>query len=633
MKRQVIIGTAGHIDHGKTSLIRALTGRETDRLKEEQQRGISIDLGFTHYDLKSGERVGFIDVPGHERFVANMLTGAFGMDFVLFIVAADEGMMPQSREHLEILKLLNVQSGIVVVTKTDMVEGDWLEMVLDSLDEELKDSFLETVPRICVSSKTGEGIEALRVAIEAMATDVKEREGEGIARLWVDRSFSIKGFGSVVTGTLLGGILETGQEVMAYPQCTTSKIRRIQVHEETVDRAVAGQRVAVNLPAFSKDEISRGDLISLPNRVELRDRVGVWIRSAKESPRPLYRGMELRMHLGSRKIPCKIEFLDPELLAAGQEGWAILRLAEEVPVVSFDRFVLRNMSPVETLAGGQVLALDPPVGRRARRDLAAILRPIREGGAKAALMVQLDRNSDELQTIADLGRALGRSDQEIALWVAELSQSGVLRLYGGFVLSAAAEKQIFMRFNQELELFHRENPLMKGMPKKQALDVLLPNGSVKQQMEVLQCWEAEGHGESDESTVWAKGFNRSLNEEQKRVYEELNARAEFSKEAMKEERWLESLTNAKGIWQMMLEEGVFLKLDGDVFAARSFVEGGMRMIVDAFEKEGFTVAEFRDAYGVSRKQALLLLENYDREKWTKRDGDRRFVREMPKFIG
>lgn len=633
MKRQIIIGTAGHIDHGKTALIRALTGRETDRLKEEKQRGISIDLGFTHYDLNSGERIGFIDVPGHERFVANMLTGAFGMDFVLFIVAADEGMMPQSREHLEILKLLHVQSGLVVVTKTDLVESDWLEMVLESLEDELKDSFLEKAPRICVSSKTGDGIETLRSAIEVLASQSTVRDQDGLTRLWVDRSFSIKGFGSVVTGTLLGGTLETGQEVMAYPQRRTSKIRRIQVHDSDVDRAVSGQRVAVNLPSFSKDQIARGDLIALPDSLVLRDRIGVWIRAAKESPRPLYRGMDLKLHLGSRKIPCKIEYMDPESLTAGQEGWMILRLDQEAPLVPFDRFVLRNLSPVETLAGGQVLDLDPPLGRKARRNLAQILQPIYHGGPKYALMAQLNRPVDELPTIDGLSQVLGRSSGQVTAWIKELTNGKQVRDYGSFVLSTLSEKRIFLQFNQALEAFHRDNPLKRGMLKKQALDLLLAKGTVKQQMEVLRVWQEEGHGQSDESAVWINGFTRKLTSKQKDLYETLLERSRATREAMKAEGWLEDLLDAEGVWKILIEEGFVVKIDGEFFASRVFWEDGMRLILEKFGDEGFTVADFRDAYGVSRKQALLLLETYDREKWTKRDGDRRFVREIPKFIG
>lgn len=633
MKRQIIIGTAGHIDHGKTALIRALTGRETDRLKEEKQRGISIDLGFTHYDLSTGQRIGFIDVPGHERFVANMLTGAFGMDFVLFIVAADEGMMPQSREHLEILKLLHVQSGIVVVTKTDLVEEGWLEMVLESLHDDLADSFLADAPRICVSSKTGEGIEKLRAAVENLAAAATRKDEGGLARLWVDRSFSIKGFGSVVTGTLLGGSLTTGEEVMVYPQELISKIRRIQVHEETVERAVAGQRVAVNLPSFSKDQVNRGDLITLPNRLELRDRVGVWVQAAKESPRALHRGMELRMHLGSRKIQCKIEYMEPEALLASQEGWMILRLEERVPLVPFDRFVLRNLSPAETLAGGQILELDPPRGKRARRGLESLMGPIYRGGLKDAMLIRLNRPTNELQTVLGLSKLFGRSRDEVQGWIDELATQGDVRKYGGFVLSKKEESRIFQGFSESVRAFHQAYPLQKGMPKKQGLDQLFPQGTGKQQLEVLANWEEEGNGDSDETSIWVAGFARIMTDKQQRLYRELTNRAETRREVLKETDWLADLAEAKAIWQMMIEEGLFLRLDGEFFAARSFMEGGMCLIAEQFAEDGFTVAEFRDAYGVSRKQALLLLEAYDREKWTVRDGDRRIVRELPKFIG
>jgi selenocysteine-specific elongation factor len=633
VKRQIIIGTAGHIDHGKTALIRALTGRETDRLKEEKQRGISIDLGFTYYDLASGERVGFIDVPGHERFVSNMLTGAFGMDFVLFIVAADEGMMPQSREHLEILKLLHVQAGIVVITKTDLVDEEWREMVSDSLKEELSDSFLAQAPRIFVSSKTGEGLDDLRFAIEQLAASAPKQEEDGVARLWVDRSFSIKGFGSVVTGTLLGGSLALGQEVMLYPQQVTSKIRRIQIHDKSVEKAVAGQRVAMNLPAFSKDQVKRGDLVSLPDCVALSDRFAGWIQMTKDSPRPLVKGMELRLHLGSRKVACRVEHLEPESVPAGEGGWILLRIEEAIPLVLFDRFVLRNLSPVETLCGGQVLDSDPPRGKRARKGMANWLEPIQKGGPALALLARLDRSIELVQDHGDLARAFGWSMEETETWIGVLEKNGEIVLYSNFILSRNRETQLHVRFSQTVGEFHQETPLRRGMPKKQGLDLLLPGASRKQQMEVLQTWEAAGFGHSDETIIWLSGFERKLTPKQAVVYRELKELAETQREAMKESQWLSERGEAKAVWPILLEEGEIVRIGGDLFASRKFVEEGIRLIVERFGEAPFAVGEFRDAYGISRKQAILLLETYDERKWTMRQGDQRIVRGLPKFIG
>lgn len=633
MKRQIIIGTAGHIDHGKTALIRALTGRETDRLKEEKQRGISIDLGFTYYDLASGERVGFIDVPGHERFVSNMLTGAFGMDFVLFIIAADEGMMPQSREHLEILKLLQVQAGIVVITKTDLVDEEWRDLVADSLDEELSDSFLAKAPRIFVSSKTGEGLDRLRLAIEELATSAPKQEEDGVARLWVDRSFSIKGFGSVVTGTLLGGSLTLGQEVMLYPQQLTSKIRRIQIHDESVETAVAGQRVAMNLPAFSKDQVKRGDLVSLPERVALSDRFAGRIQMTKDSPRPLKKGMELRLHLGSRKVPCKVEHVEPEVVQAGESGWIMLRVEESIPLVLFDRFVLRNLSPVETLCGGQVLEPDPPRGKRARKEMGSWLESIHKGGPASAVLVRLERSMDLVQDGSDLALSFGWSREETNKWIDVLTESGKIVRYSSFLLSCKREAELFTRFTQTVKAFHKENPLRRGLPKKQGLDLLFPRANQKQQMEVLQAWEAAGFGLSDETNIWLAGFERKLAPKQALLYKELKEMAESKHEAAKESQWLAERDEAKAIWPILLEEGEIIRLGGDLFASRKFIEEGLRLIVKRFGETPFTVGEFRDAYGISRKQAILLLESYDERKWTMRQGDQRIALKLPKFIG
>jgi selenocysteine-specific elongation factor len=461
----------------------------------------------------------------------------------------------------------------------------------------------------------------------------KQPDQGGLPRLWVDRSFSIKGFGSVVTGTLLGGSLTTGQEVMVYPKGEVSKIRRIQVHDQTVESAVAGQRVAINLPAFAKDQISRGDLIAPPGRLTTRNRIGVWVKAARECPRSIHRGMEVRMHLGSRKIPCTVEYMEPEAILAGQEAWMILRLGEQVPLIPFDRFVIRNMSPVETLAGGQVLAMDPPRGRKARRGIGDLFHRIYQGGLKEAVLIHLNQPLDELSSLESLSRLFGRPDQEMNDWINDLAEEGLVTPYGGFILSAVEKDRIFQRFSKSLQDFHQANPLRRGLPKKQGLASLLPQGNAKQQAEILAEWEAQGYGESDQAYIWAQGFSRRMTKGQEALYQILMDRAASLREAAKESVWLEGLKDAGEIWNLMIEDGVFWRLEGDLYASKEFVESGMRIILEGLDRDGFTVADFRDAYGVSRKQALLLLEAYDREKWTRREGDRRIVRELPKFIG
>ncbi len=368
MKR-FIIGTAGHIDHGKTTLVKALTGVDTDRLKEEKQRGISIDLGFAPFKLPGGQKAAIVDVPGHERFIRHMLAGAFGIDMVLLTIAADEGVMPQTREHMDIIELLGVDKGLVVITKKDLVDEEWMLLMEEEISEYLKGTILDGAPLMAVSAVTGEGIPDLLAAIENIAQQVQERSAEGYARLPIDRVFTIAGFGTVVTGTLWSGKINSGDTLELMPGGLQVKVRNLHVHNDKVNTAYAGQRVAVNLQGIELAEVRRGDLLATPGVLAPSYRIDARLRLLKSSKRSLSNWNRIRFHLGTDETMGRVVLLDRDQLNAGEE--ALVQLVMEKPVVAYqgDRFVIRYYSPVTTIGGGVVIDPRAPKQKRFREDV------------------------------------------------------------------------------------------------------------------------------------------------------------------------------------------------------------------------------------------------------------------------
>ncbi|MBI4391738.1 MAG: selenocysteine-specific translation elongation factor, partial [candidate division NC10 bacterium] len=367
--KHIIVGTAGHIDHGKTSLVKALTGIDTDRLKEEKERGISIELGFAHLTLPDGLRLGIVDVPGHERFVKTMLAGVGGIDLVILVIAADEGIMPQTREHLHICRLLQIPRGLVALTKRDLVDADWLELVAEEVRTFLKGTFLEGAPVLPVSATTGEGLDALKAALAALAAEAEPKRVEGIFRLPIDRVFTMKGFGTVITGTLLAGSLKVGDEVVVLPEGLRSRVRRLQVHGETVEQAFAGQRTAVNLPGIEVSAIARGSLLCLPGTLRPSTAMDATLTLLEDAPRPLKNRGRIRFHLGTSELLARAVLLDREELPPGQSAYVHLRLESPGAALPQDRFVIRSYRPAVTVGGGMILDPAPPQRRRKRQEI------------------------------------------------------------------------------------------------------------------------------------------------------------------------------------------------------------------------------------------------------------------------
>lgn len=423
--KHIIIGTAGHIDHGKTALIRALTGRNTDRLKEEQLRGITIDLGFTWFDLDDGTRCGIIDVPGHEKFINNMVPGVVGMDLVLMVVAADEGIMPQTREHLDILQLLGIKKSILVLTKCDLADEEWIDMVEMSMREELAGTILENAPCMRVSSTTGYGIEELKRVIREMVLDkVETREINSIPRLPIDRVFSISGFGTVVTGTLLSGSITKGEIFMIYPVGKTSRVRNIQVHETNQEICEAGQRVALNIPDIRRDEIYRGCVLAPVNSMENTTLIDVDLQILKSSARTIRNRERFHLFTGTGEILCRAVLLDKEELKPGESGLAQLLCEEEIVVRRGDRFVVRFYSPLETSGGGVVLESNPKKKKRFNDRVIDELKKKKYGSLTDVCELNIRAAADDLVPLKDLARHMSHSEEELRPCLNELAERG-----------------------------------------------------------------------------------------------------------------------------------------------------------------------------------------------------------------
>lgn len=428
--KNIIVGTAGHIDHGKTTLIKALTGRNTDRWEEEQRRGITIDLGFTYFDLPDGDRVGIIDVPGHERFINNMVAGVVGMDLVLLVIAADEGIMPQTKEHVDILNLLGIEKSIIVLNKCDLVDEEWLELVEEEVKEELEGTFLAQAPVVKVSAATGEGLDGLITLIGRMTSDeVVAKDVRTIPRLPVDRAFTLSGFGTIITGTLVSGTITREDTLEMYPVGKECKIRSIQVHGQDREACCAGQRVAINLSNVKKKEIKRGCVLAPKNSMKNTDLLDVKLRVLDSSVRILTNHMRLHFFTGTSEVLCRAVLLDKEEIGPGESGFVQLRLEEEVAVRRGDKFVVRFYSPMETIGGGEVLEPNPRVKRRFQQSVIEELERKESGSTADVIELHVKGHGDTLITIAELAKLTALSPDEVKEDVERLESQGLVCVF------------------------------------------------------------------------------------------------------------------------------------------------------------------------------------------------------------
>lgn len=631
----VIIGTAGHIDHGKTTLIKALTGKETDTLREEKERGISINLGFTYFDLPSSRRAGIVDVPGHEKFVKNMLAGVGGIDIVLLVIAADEGVMPQTREHLNILELLDIKKGIVVVTKKDMVDEEWLKLVTEDIKEEISTTFLKDSPIIPVSSVTGEGVKELIHKVDELTGEVDERDTVTDFRLPIDRVFTISGFGTVATGTLISGAIREGDPCEVYPRGIKTKVRGLQVHENSVKEAFAGQRVAVNLANIKTGEIERGDVISKSGSMENTVMLDCRLKYLKDASRPLKNRDRVRIYHGTSEILARVVILDKETIEPGEAGLIQLRLESTLAARRGDKFVMRSYSPMHTIGGGTILEPNPK--KHKAMDAATIEELVtKEKGSPREIIEQtIEKNSSMFLKLDDIIRLAGKGIGDIKGLIDSLiSEDKVYEIKlseGNVYLHKNYLSQVKVKAFELLEAYHKNNPLKAGISKEEFKSRIFDK-NIRQKLydEILRIMERDAIGFS-EKYIWKKDFEVKFDIRQSEIKETiLRKLREAGFQPPKPDEVLKGFGReekaANMVFEALLDTAVIIKLSEDIYMLSDLLlEAREKLTAHLRDKKEITAGEFRDLLGISRKYAVPILEYFDSIKLTKRVEDKRVL--------
>lgn len=624
--RTFVVGTAGHVDHGKSTLVKYLTGIDPDRLREEKERELTIDLGFAWFRLPSGASASIVDVPGHERFIKNMLAGVGGIDAALLIVAADEGPMPQTIEHLAILDLLGIGDGVVVVTKRDLVEPDWLDLIIEETREVLAPTALAGAPIIPVSSTTGEGVDDLVSALDEVLAGVPNKRSHGRPRLAVDRVFTVSGFGTVVTGTLLGDSLRVGQEVELLPTGMRSRIRGLQVHGESVESAAPGERTAVNLTGVHREDVQRGDLLTVPGWLQPTRLLDARIRLVRDAPRALEQNDPVDFFVGASEASAHVTILAAELLRPGEEGWVQLRFDEPVVAVERDLFIIRQASPSLTIGGGVVVNAHPRRHRRFRDDVIKELET-RATGTPLDRLVQL--LSEGPRTVRDAASALELGLDEIRELVREGATANTLKVLGtaddekvdpGRVLMHAGQfEQLSGRAVDLVENFHRQSPLRAGMPREELRSRLDLDARTFDTF--IQSLIASGTLVDRGDALSAPGFTVTFTPDQQARIDRYVAALESSPNSPPAPSDFgldgELVAAIAGL-------GLVVHLaDNVVFSAEQLDRVRDETLAMIDERGSLTLAEFRDHFGSSRKYAQAVLEYFDARRITRRVGDKR----------
>lgn len=632
--KHIIIGTAGHIDHGKTTLIKALTGRETDTLREEKERGISINLGFTFFDLPSGRRAGIIDVPGHEKFIKNMLAGVSGIDIVIMVIAADEGIMPQTREHFEILQLLNIKRGLIALTKSDLVDEEWISMIKEDIKEEFKGTFLENAPIHTVSSKTKVGLDSLIKDVDELTEEVDAKDTQGHFRLPVDRVFSVSGFGTIVTGTVISGMIKEGENIEIYPSKEVSKVRGIQVHDKSVKTAEAGQRCAINIANIKTSAVKRGDVIAAANLMEPSLMIDCKLYYLKSASRPLENRQRVRVYHGTSEIICRVVILDKEELNQGEEAYVQLRLEKPLTAQRNDRFVIRSYSPMYTIGGGSII---DPLAKKAKRFDKKYLEELKvkeSGKTENIIENNVKKLSDQYPKVSDILKALGKNEEQIEEKLQLLvNENKIVRFDTGDKAVYVHKEYINNKVNSMCDLlegFHKENPLKLGISKEEIKNKVFKGIKQKIYDEVLELFVKNNKISIHGSFVSLAGFTIQYTKEQKNTRDNIIKAfkaAKFSPPKYGElEEKQEDKKSFKMIFDSLLDEGIIVKVSEDCLFLKEDYDKVKELIVNFINTNGsLTLAQLRDELNTSRKYAMALIEHFDGIKLTKRVDDKRVL--------
>lgn len=634
--REIVLGTAGHVDHGKTSLVRALTGIETDRLKEERKRGITIELGFAYLDLDCGHRLGIIDVPGHERFVKNMVAGVTGIDLVAFVIAADEGIMPQTREHFEICRLLGVENGLIIITKKDMVEEDWLELVEDEVRIFFADSFLDEAPLVIVSSTTGEGIDEARNVINTLVSQCEFTEAHGPFRLAVDRIFSMKGFGAVVTGTSLSGRIGVGDDVTIYPKGLSGKIRGIQVHSQSVDLVEAGNRTAINVQGVEKEDISRGDLLASPDCLKpsyMFDAEFIYLSS---NEKPLKNRTRVRVHLGTAEIMGRVVLLEDEELIPGETTNVQLLLEEPVGVWPGDHYVVRRYSPVTTIGGGVIFNNSAPKRKRFKERNKEIFSVYHSGSQEDILLFHLRESSFKGLTAAELSIKLGCFGNRFKKLIK-------LPISSRKVVVVDSEKQLYIagdvydgllqRMVVFLTEYHKLNPLKPGLVKEELKNQIVGGLGLKlfqlclnnlSQNDIIA--QEEGIVRLADHKVLLQADEKEIRRKMRQLFVDAGLKTPTLKEVHESFPDIDK-SLVMQVLSLLVKDGEVTKVTNDLYFATPSLTALQKEVVAFIEKEGdIDAPRFKQLTGLTRKFSIPLLEYFDKIKLTLRVGDTRILR-------
>ena len=622
--KSVILGTAGHIDHGKSSLVKALTGIDPDRLKEEKERGITIDLGFANLSYHDGLAVGIVDVPGHERLIKNMLAGAGGIDIVLMVIAADEGIMPQSREHLAICELLKIKAGIVAITKADLVDKDWLQLVIDEVKSFVKGTFLESAEIIPVSAKTGMNIDLLKEKIKEVAKNVKPKLMEGLFRLPIDRVFTLKGFGTVVTGTALSGAISIEAPVEILPSKIASKVRGLQSHGRSVEKAYAGQRIGINLQGIDKESLKRGDVVVPPDRFIPTRVIDARLEMLADAPDVKSRSL-VHFYSGTSETIARIVLYDKDEIKAGESCYCQFRLEYPVIVLSGDRYIIRRFSPLETIGGGEIL--DPYPAKRKKKEGIEDLIAIENGDTKGKIEVKVRKEHLNGCTASEIEGWMQGDIPEIEMAIEQLVKEG--RLIRSQDVMFHIDSFNFFKdvVISNLSRFHKENPLKPGISREE-LKAKMPFSTSR----FLNLITMIDGVVTEKEILRLKDFKASLAQVDEgikgKIISALNGdsfqppmKAELAQKLSIPEKEIADLL------KLLAKEGTVIRINDSMYITKGQYDKMLNLLKDFYaKKKEMTVAEFRDILGTSRKYALPLLEYLDSNRITLRVGDiRKFM--------
>lgn len=617
--KNIIIGTAGHIDHGKTTLIKALTGRETDTLDEEKRRGISINLGFTYFDLPSNKRVGIVDVPGHEKFIKNMLAGASGIDIVLFVVASDEGVMPQTIEHLDILNFLNVKKGIIVLTKCESVDNEFIQLVKDDIREKTKDTFLDNVEIVEIDSISGTGIKNLIKKIDDMSNDIDDKNEHSPARLNIDRVFSVKGFGTVVTGTLIEGKISIDDDLVIYPNNLKTKIRSIQVHGENVKTAYAGQRTAINIANIKVEELKRGDVLASPNTLEESMMLDVKLSLVKHTNKFLKHWDRLRLYHGTREILCRIVPLDKDIIKPGESSYVQLRLEEAIVAKKLDNFVLRNYSPLETIGGGIIIDTKPKKHKKFDENVISSLKIKEKGEIKDILEEYLKNNLKSYKTLKDIMSYIGENEEIIISDVDKLIKENKVIKINDIYMHINQYENLKKGIIEFLTIYHKKYRLRSGVSKEEVRSKIENKFKTKEMDILLRKLQEQEIIKVAENLVSIYDFKVVLNDKQKKIKDNIYQKLKNNKKL--------TILNIKDICENNYYEEVLEymigkdieKLDDTYVMDKEIYEKVKKDLIKYLEEyKEITLGQYRDILNSNRKDCMVILENFDRNKITKR---------------